>query len=241
MGAPLFFGYVLYCLDARVARNWPVAAIPPLFCLAVLYWHECPRAAKTILVAGLIFGLPIVALMHDTSLTKLFAARLPGDADPAHRARGWRETTQLVELEREKFDTNAFIIADDYGAAGLYTFYLPVARATIGSTAPLVYCFRGETPGNQFYFWDEYNYREHRRGENAIYVDHLEAYKLESGWVWKWLKHQPVNYSDVPAPVVPEQLFEQFETVTNLGLHEIKMSDGRVFHRVQIYGCYGLK
>jgi hypothetical protein len=228
-------------LHSRVQSNWPVAAIPPLFCLAVLYWHERPRAAKIIFVAGLVFGLPIIALMHDSSLTKLVAARLPGDADPAHRARGWRETAQLVELERQKFDTNAFIIADDYGAAGLYTFYLPIARTAAGHTAPLVNCFLGEKPGSQFYFWDEYNYREHRRGENAIYVDHLQAYKLESNWVWKWLKHQPVNYREVPSPVLPDKLVEQFETVTNLGLREIKMSDGRVFHRVQIYGCYGLK
>jgi membrane-associated phospholipid phosphatase len=241
MGAPLFYGYWLYSLHSRVQPNWPVAAIPPLVCLAVLYWRERPRAAKILFVAGLVFGLPIIALMHDTSLTKLIAARLPGDVDPAHRARGWRETSQVVELERQKFDTNAFIIADDYGAAGLYTFYLPVARTAIGSTTPIVYCFLGEKPGNQFYFWDEYDYRKHRRGENAIYVDHLEAYKLESNWVWKWLKHQTVNYRDIPSPVVPEKLVEQFETVTNLGLHEIKTDDGRVFHRVQIYGCYGLK
>ncbi len=44
--------------------------------------------------------------------------KLPGDKD-VHRILGWRETALAVEAEREKFDTNAFIIADHYGTTGL--------------------------------------------------------------------------------------------------------------------------
>ncbi len=242
MGAPLFYGYWLYSLHSRVQANWPIAAIPPLFCLAALYWQERPVAAKRLLLTGVIIGLPIVVLFHNPSLMKVVFAQLPGDVDIAHRTDGWRETAQVVEKERRQFGTNAFIIADDYGATGLYSFYSPAARAAVGSPTPLVYCFRGDKAGNQFYFWDEYDYRQHRHGENAIYVDHLEAYKLESGWLGKWLRHQPINYRDLP-PLgrVPKQLAEQFESVTNLGLREIRISDGRIFHRVQIFGCYGLK
>jgi hypothetical protein len=225
-----------------VQANWPVAAVPPLFCLAALFWQERPVAAKRLLIAGLLIGLPVIALFHDTSLTKLIIARLPGDVDIAHRSDGWRETAQAVELERRQFDLNAFIIADDYGATGLYSFYLPAARVAVGSPHPLVYCFRGNLAGNQFYFWDEYDYRKHRPGENAIYVDHLDAYKPESGWLWKWLRHQPISYrGNPPTNHVPKLLAEQFESVTNLGIREIKMDDNRVFHRVQIYGCYHLK
>jgi membrane-associated phospholipid phosphatase len=36
MGSPLFYGYWLYSLHSRVQANWPVAAIPPLLCLALL-------------------------------------------------------------------------------------------------------------------------------------------------------------------------------------------------------------
>jgi membrane-associated phospholipid phosphatase len=242
MGAPLFYGYWLYSLHSRVQANWPVAAVPPLFCLAALFWQERPVAAKRLLIAGLLIGLPVIALFHDTSLTKLIIARLPGDVDIAHRSDGWRETAQAVELERRQFDLNAFIIADDYGATGLYSFYLPAARVAVGSPHPLVYCFRGNLAGNQFYFWDEYDYRKHRPGENAIYVDHLDAYKPESGWLWKWLRHQPISYrGNPPTNHVPKLLAEQFESVTNLGIREIKMDDNRVFHRVQIYGCYHLK
>jgi membrane-associated phospholipid phosphatase len=242
MGAPLFFGYWLYSLHSRVQANWPVAAIPPLFCLAALYWQTRPVAAKRLLIAAMIIGLPIVALMHDTGLTRLIVAKLPGDVDIAHRSRGWRETALAVERERARFDTNAFIIADDYGTTGLYSFYSPAARAAVGSPTPLVYCFRGDKPGNQFYFWDEYDYCKHRPGENAIYVDHIEYYKLERGWFWKWLRREPLKYRENQWPgFMPKQLAEQFESVTNLGIREVRLNDGRVFHRVQIYGCYGLK
>jgi hypothetical protein len=175
-------------------------------------------------------------------LTKAFIGKLPGDADIAHRLRGWSETAQVVEAERRGFDPAAFIIADNYGTTGLYSFYSEPGRRAVGSGTPLVYSFLGDQPGNQFYFWDEYDYRKHRRGENAIYVDHLQYYKLERGWLWKWLIRQPVNHRDIPPPrPVPRQLAEQFQTVTNLGIREIKISDGRVFHRVQIFGCYDLK
>ena len=153
MGAPLFYGYWLYSLHSRVQPNWPAAAIPPLFCLGALFWHERARAAKIILLAGLLVGIPAVAVMHSTSLTKVFfGAKLPGDVDPAHRSRGWRETALAVEAERQQFDPNAFILADDYGTTGLYSFYSPAARAAVGSPAPLVYCNLDGKPSNQFYF-----------------------------------------------------------------------------------------
>lgn len=243
MSAPLFYGYWLYSLHSRVQPNWPAAAIPPLFCLGVLFWNERPRVAKIILIAGLLVGTPIVAFLHNTSLTKVFLkTKLPGDVDPSHRSRGWRETALAVENERQQFDPNAFIIADDYGTTGLYSFYSPAARAAVGSPEPLVYVNRGEKPSNQFYFWDEYNYLKHRTGDNAIYVKQVSYYKMEAGWWRKWMKKHPFNYRDIPAPYpVPSFLTRQFTTVTNLGVREIAIEDGRVFHRVQIFGCYGLK
>jgi len=33
----------------------------------------------------------------------------------------------------------------------------------------------------------------------------------------------------------------EFESVTNLGVYEIKLRDGRVFQRVELLGCYHLK
>jgi len=242
LGAPLFYGYWLYSLHSRVQPNWPVAAVPPMFCLMALYWHERPRVAKHLFIAGLIVGAPIVALLHSTSLTKLLVARLPGDIDIAHRSYGWRETALAIESERVKFDTNSFIIADGYQTAGLYTFYLPAARAAINAPNPLVYAPSEDKPSNQFFFWDEYNYREHRRGENAIYVTQVEYYKLEHGWFWKWLHHEPLSYRDVPPlDPPPRRLTNEFETVTSLGLREIPINDGRIFHRIQIFGCYNLK
>jgi membrane-associated phospholipid phosphatase len=243
MGVPLFYGYWLYSLHSRVQPNWPVAAIPPLFCLAVLYWHEHRRLAKGIFIAGLVVGIPIVALIHSTSLTKpLLGEKLPGDVDIAHRLDGWRETAKAVETERKNFGADSFILADDYQATGLYTFYSPAARAAITNDMPLVYCLRDGPPSSQFYLWDNYDYQKHRKGQNAIYIEHLEYYKLEKGWIWKWLKHEQVGYRDVPPPgKAPKFLTDQFQSVTNLGIREIRIGDGRILHRVQIFGCYGLK
>jgi membrane-associated phospholipid phosphatase len=242
MGVPLFFGYWIYSLHSRVQLNWPVAAVPPLFCLTALYWHERPAAAKRLLIAGLIIGLPCAALIHDSGVAKVISTKLPGDVDFAHRFRGWKETAETIEAERAKFDTNAFIIADDYGSTGLYTFYSPKARRAAVSEMPLVYSFLKGAPVNQYYLWDSYDYRKHRVGQNALFVDHVEYYKLERGWFWKWLKREPVKYRDpAPAYSLPKAYADQFESVTNLGIREVRLNDGRVFHRVQLYGCYHLK
>jgi len=242
MGAPVFFGYWIYTLHSRVLPNWIAPAVPPLACFMMLYWQEQRLKLRPWFVAGIISGVLVSAFMYDSDLAGKFIAKLPSEADPTHRVRGWREMALLVEKERTQFDPNAFIIGDDYGTTGLNSFYSQTARATVGSTQPLVYCFRDNAPPNQFYFWDEYNYPKHRLGQNAIYVDRLEAYKLESGWFWKWLKHQPVKSKEnTPLGRIPKQLTMQFETITNLGVREIKLKDGRVFQRVQLFGCYQLK
>jgi hypothetical protein len=100
-----------------------------------------------------------------------------------------------------------------------------------------------DQPLNQFYFWPEYNYLEHRKGQNAVYVSEVDKYPLESGWFWKWLAHQPVGYDQarIPPPMAaPQQIVGEFQSVTDLGEHEIKIGD-RVFHRVHLWACYNLK
>ena len=139
--------------------------------------------------------------MYDTDLLGKIINKLPGDIDPSHRVgRGYPEAAAFIENEREKFDTNSFIIADRYGTTGLYTFYSPPARAAAVTDQPLVYCEWTDHPMNQFYFWPEYDYLETRRGKNAIYVRRLDPYKLEHGWIWKWLKHEDgeIKFRDVP-------------------------------------------
>ncbi|HEV2693972.1 MAG TPA: hypothetical protein VG347_13845, partial [Verrucomicrobiae bacterium] len=107
---------------------------------------------------------------------------------------------------------------------------------------PLVYPLASDKPGSQFFFWDEYDYRKHRQGDNAIYVSQMDYYKLEHGWLWKWLRHEPLKYREIPPlDPPPPQLAAEFETVTNLGMREIQISDGRVFHRIEVFGCYNLK
>jgi membrane-associated phospholipid phosphatase len=241
-GAPVFFGYWLYTLHSHVLPNWIAPAVPPLFCLMALYWTEHRVRLQPWLVASLVFGLLASAFMYDSDLLSKVVAKLPGEADPSHRVRGWRETAQVVEAERAKFDPGAFVIADDYGTASLLTFYSPPARAAAIAGKPLVYCLDDDELVNQFPFWDEYNYCNHRSGQNAIFVRHLESYPLESGWIWKWLRHEPVHYGKIPRlRVFQPRLAAEFEVVTNLGVRDILLPDGRTFQRVQIIGCYNLR
>ena len=242
MGGPVFFGYWLYAFHSRVLPNWIAPAIPPLFCLMALFWAERRVNLKPWLAVGLTLGLVVAAVMYDSDLLGKVINKLPGDKDPSHRVRGWRETALLVEQERTQFDTNSFIITEHYGTTGLYSFYSKPARAAAIAHQPIVYCIDADAPVNQIHFWEEYNYRKHRQGQNAIFVKRLEPYKLESGWMGKWLKHQPVAVVQ-PATErdAPDRIIAQFQTVTNLGVREITFKDGRVFQRVQIFGCYGLK
>ncbi len=243
MSAPVFFGHWLFSLHSRVLPNWIAAAVPPMFCLTVAFWSESKFRLKPWLTVAMLLGLVASIFMHDSRLIgRVFGQPLPGDADPAHRSVGWRETAQLVETERVRFDTNAFIIADHYSTTGLYSFYNPPARAAAATAKPLVYCLDSDEPMNQFFFWNEYNYRQHRHGENAIYVIRLDPYPLEKNWLWKWLQHEPIHFREIPARrSVPPRLADEFESVTDLGIREIKIRDGRIFQRVQVFSCTHLK
>ena len=226
-----------------VQLNWIAAAVPPMFCLMVLIWNESQRRIAPWFATGMVLGIVVSVFMHDSDLIgRLVGNKLPPEADISHRARGWRETAQLVEAERLKFNTNAFIIADHYSTTGFYSFYSAPARAAAESPQPLVYCLHSDHPQDQFPYWDEYQYLDHRRGEDALFVLHLSPYKLQSGWFWRWLRREPIAYRDVPAPPdVPVAVADESESVTNLGVREIKLSDGRIFQRVALFGCYHLK
>ncbi len=244
MSAPVFFGYWLYSFHSRILPNWIAPAIVPMFCLMVLYWTERPRVARPFLAAGLVLGILAVVIMYQSSLiSKITGELLPGEKDPLRRVRAWKPTAALVETEREKLQAEgkpAFIIADHYGMTGLFSFYLPGAKAALKSE-PLVYCVDSDEPQNQFYFWPQYNYRAQRKGQNAIYVTELDPYSLEHGWLWKWLAHQPVNYAGIPRPFPkPPPMLKEFESVTDLGEHEIKLGD-RVFRRLHLWACYNLR
>jgi hypothetical protein len=243
MSAPVFLGHWLYSFHSRVQPNWIAVAVPPMFCLMVAFWNESKLRVKPWFAAALLLGIVASVFMHSSDLVgRLAGNKLPGDKDPSHRVRGWRETALAIETERIQFDTNAFIIADHYGTTGLYSFYSPPARAAAQAKTPLVYCLDSDAPLNQFFFWDDYNYRAHRHGENALFVLRLDPYPLESGWLGKWLHHEPIQYREIP-PLhpAPERIAAQFETVTNLGVREIALRDSRVFQRVELFGCYHLK
>ena len=244
MGAPVFLAHLLWSLHSRILPNWIAVSILPMFCLMVVYWNERRRVAKPFFVAGVALGIFAIAMMYQSNLIgKIAGQPLPGEKDPTRRVRGWSVEATLVENAREKLAAEgkpAFIIAGHYGITGLYSFYIPQARFALKS-GPLVYYADSDAPVNQFFFWPEYNYRDHRKGQNAIFAAEANLYKLGDGWVWKWLKHQPVNPAGTPPPAtLPPRIAQEFESVSDLGEQDVKIGD-RVFHRVHLWACYNLK
>jgi len=228
--------------------NWIAPAVVPMFCLTLIYWdarwRDGQRWVRGWLKGGLVSGLLLVAVLHNTDLIGLLVGRpLPGDVDPLRRVRGYKETADYVEQARESLAREGkpvFILCDHYGITGLFSFYLPEARRTLG-TRPLVYEKSSPDPRDQLYFWPEYRYADHRKGENAIYVVEPGSCRLEPAWPWKWLTGREIAFSSVPPPVpTPLVLAQQFESTRDLGIHEIKI-DGRVFKRVQVFECRNLR
>jgi hypothetical protein len=248
MSAPVLLGHLAYSFHSRVLPNWIAVAVLPMLCLMVAFWDARWRAGsrwlKPCLAIGLALGFLAAAFMYDSKLIgKMTGQPLPGEKDLSRRVNAWRQSAEFVESEREKLQQKgkpAFIICNHYGITGLYSFYSPQAKTAL-KLEPLIYPMILAQPENQFYFWPEYNYLEHRNGQNAIYASEVDPYPLENDWFWKWLKHQPVDYARIPTPgTAPQQIVQEFQSVTDLGEHEIKVGD-RVFHRVHLWACYNLK
>ena len=221
MGAPVFLFYLALTFRARVLPNWIAVSIVPLFCLAAIFWdarwREGLRAVKVWLLAGLGAGLAAVTVAHETDLFgKITGRPLPPKYDPLTRVRAYKEMARLVGEARAELLAEGkpvFIIGNHYGITSLITFYLPEAR-TGEPDNPLVYFRSTSRPENQFYFWPGY---ENRTGQNAVFVQEAHA----------------------PQPP-PERIEKEFESVTDLGIHDIKYRD-RVFHQVQLFECRGLR
>ncbi len=246
-GGLVFLGHWIYSLHSRVLPNWIAPAVVPMFCLMITYWdtrwREACRWVQRWLAVGLVFGLTCAVLMHDTDLIGgIVGRRLPGDADPLRRVRGYEETAVYVGQARQRLlkeGKPVFIICDHYGITALFTFYLPEAKAAL-PVKPLVYPTSSEEPGNQFFFWPEYRYSQQRKGENAIYVTEPGSARLESNWPWRWLTGREARLTWVPPPVpAPPMLLKEFDSVIDLGVTEIQVQH-RVMKRVQLFECHNL-
>ncbi len=228
MGAPLFIGYWLYTIRARVQPNWIAPAILPLFALMVVYWHERWKAGATKVkwlgIGAIGFGIVVVTLLHETRLIgKLTGKHLPAHLDPLTRVRGWESAARVVEGELKKLGREGkpvFVIGYHYGITGLLSFYMPAGRAGV-KTDPVVFYRTAQRPSNQFYFWP--GYRGHRQGQNALYVEVVKS---------------PLN--GVPPEPPPELLREEFASITDLGTFPVEYR-GNIVRSLRLVACRGLK
>jgi membrane-associated phospholipid phosphatase len=226
MAAPLVFVYFLLSFHSRVLPNWIAHAIPPLLCLAVVYWEARWRNGaqplKFWLVGGMILGLVGAVILRNTDIIPkiAFGYSLPATLDSTRRVKGWAETAQVVEEARQKLMAEGkpvFIIGDHYGITGELTFNLREAKAGLPDH-PLVYFHTSDVPLNQFYFWPGYH---DRKGQNALYVTELDL--------------SVTNLYTVPAII-----YREFESVTNSHV-VISMRHGQPMHKIEITECRGLR
>ncbi|EEF61062.1 glycosyltransferase family 39 protein [Pedosphaera parvula] len=229
MGAPIVAAYFLLTFHARVLPNWIAPSIIPMFCLAVVYydlrWQQGSRRILLLLVTGLVLGSLATIFLHETKLINRIVGvagyTLPPNKDPLRRLTAWTDTAQVVEDARQKLSKEGkpvFIIGGHYGIASQIAFNLPEARKCATADDPLVYFITSEEPVNQFYFWPGY---ESRKGQNAIYVQELDLI-------------------GPPPPSPPEQLEDEFESVTDLDAVYVLYRDQRI-RRIQICECRGLR
>jgi hypothetical protein len=224
LSVPVIVGSWASAFDSRVSPNSIAPAIVPLFGLAVAYWdqrwREGARAAKSWLVAGVLLGLPVVVLFYDSDLTRRIAKiSLPAHVDPLRPVRAIRAMVDEVaraRLELLREGKEVFVIGDDDGITGQIAFYLPAARAGLPE-ASLAYSRRTTRSENGFSFRPKHRYTRNRRGENAIFA----------------------VLTDQPGPP-PREIAEQFESVTDLGLREIKFRK-RTFQTLQLFACRNLR
>jgi 4-amino-4-deoxy-L-arabinose transferase-like glycosyltransferase/membrane-associated phospholipid phosphatase len=242
MGVPLVLVYLLWTLRARVQPNWIAPAVVPLFMLMALHWDGRWRAGVTAvrewLRAGLIIGLFVVIVLHDTNLLgKITGHVLPARIDPLRRVRGWHETATQIEELRARLEAEgrpAFIITGHYGLAGQLSFHIPAAREGVPDD-PLVFYKTAASPENQFYFWPGY---ESRKGHHAIYVQEepmprvpygLDEHEFARPWVGN------------PPPARPPEVIEnQFASVRDLGIYEM-LYRHRPMRYLRVFECRELR
>jgi membrane-associated phospholipid phosphatase len=226
MGAPVVVAYLLQSFRARVLPNWIAPAVPPLFCLMVVYWDTRLRLGArwvgTWLKVGLTLGAFMVVLGHDTNLVKKVTGYyLPLKFDPLHRVREWDKIAAAIDGARQQLLTEGkpvFIITDHYGLTGEVSFYLPEARTNVVDN-PLVFYQTSPVPDNQFFFWPGYT---SKKGENAIYARELD-------------RDNPVPFA------APERLRQEFESVTDLGVTNVMYHERFLLRPFQLFACRGVR
>jgi len=217
MGLPVFLFYLFYNVRARVQPNWIATSMLPLLAFAFLWWERRHRegsgVGRNLLVAGMVFGLPVCLLVHDTNLlTKVTGLTLPPKFDLLHRVRGYREAGVLVEAQYRKLLAEGrpvMVVADHYGWAGELAFYLPSARDR-EVLDPLVTVAESDHPQNQLWFWPEYRF-SHRKGINVLYVGEADREGLDA-----------------------EAFGKAFESNEPLGFFDV-LYRGRVFHQIRLH------
>lgn len=154
---PVWIGFVLWSLHAKVEANWSAACYPAGIILGALALersvHEV-RSKWRFAWPGL--GLLVFLLLHGQGFLPF-----DGPKNPVHRLLGWQDLGAQVHtlLEEELGGSDvAFVCSDEYGVTAELSFYVPGQKRA--------FCLAGGRKMNQYDLWagpgPEY--------ENALFV-----------------------------------------------------------------------
>jgi hypothetical protein len=231
--------FLIYCFSMSVPAlafalafdpDWDSVAAPGigLICLMTAYWDIQWRLQsarlKPWLTAGLVPGLAVTLLCHETNWVEKLAGRpLPVSIDPLGPVRGWRETAlavQRMQHEVAKEGQPVFIISESLGLAGELSFYLRDGKADPNEN-PLVYVYsqtNANTEADGARLRSDYLAL---KGEDALFV------------------LQKIEESE-PPPAILAGLRQQFGSLTDLGVKDISYH-AQVLRRLQFFACHKLE
>ncbi len=173
--------YLLLSFSSRVQPNWIAPSLVAGIVLLVAFWRPFisrnPQwRGAAWLALGL--GLTVTLVLHVASFFPI-----PVKLDVLHKAEGWTDFAQRVQLAREEHRPD-LLIANYYTQASMMQFYLPDHPVTYLPPAPY---------GNsQFTLWPGY---EVKSGTRALYV----------------VDHKPVLLDKVKKQFNRSRLVDEFE------------------------------
>jgi hypothetical protein len=223
---PLFVMYFALSFKKAGEPNWTAPAILSLAILTGAFGLELAREkrwARIYAVVGLALGGLMCIATIDTDLVRRLGVPLSYDTDPSTRLRGWRTAAEKVQEIRDAYEKEhgqpVFLVANKYGTAAAFGFYLPHSKPAAPGHPPL-YVPESAWPENQFYFWPRYDglvdyadvAREKLRpGSNLDPATRTELTEALEG----------ISTSDTPSTEARERFLRVLKTVApNLGIDD---------------------
>ncbi|MDD9912016.1 MAG: glycosyltransferase family 39 protein [Alphaproteobacteria bacterium] len=120
---PLAF-FTITSLNGKIQPNWPILGSAVALILLAISIPKLPRWSHLLLIAGLIFNITIIGLLHDTFILRNAGISLKIKTDPTKPMLGWRGLGEQLGNILEKYP-NAHIVTTRYQTTAGLAFHTP--------------------------------------------------------------------------------------------------------------------